>query len=112
MREEDEIQSRLVKHLRYRSVPGALTQYIHSNSRSAAEMGYLKAMGLLKGFPDLLHIFNGQVVFHEIKTEKGKLSPEQKDMHSKILKAGVAVYTSNGFDKAIADCIAIGLIRG
>lgn len=57
-----------------------------------ATAGTLKAWGLKPGMPDYLIFFNGRVIGIELKRETGVLSQAQKDMHPKLLAAGVTVY--------------------
>jgi len=46
----------------------------------------LLAMGLSKGFPDLVFIKNGKVVLIEMKAEKGKLNENQKKLFPRLEK--------------------------
>ena len=62
--------------------------------RSKAEAGIFKAMGVKPGVPDLIIIYDGRVVAIELKAEKGRLSPAQKDMHARLSLAGALVFTA------------------
>ena len=59
----------------------------------------MKAMGRRKGAPDMVLLASaGRVVFFEFKSEKGKLSPEQKAFHETIRGWGGMVYIVKSFD--------------
>lgn len=45
----------------------------------------------IKGFPDLV-LVRDRVVYAELKAQKGRLSPEQKDWVQKLSGAGAEVY--------------------
>ena len=66
----------------------------NGGARSKAEAGIFKAMGVKAGVPDLIIIYRGRVVAIELKGEKGRLSPAQKEMHAQLSLAGALVYTA------------------
>jgi hypothetical protein len=45
-----------------------------------------------KGFPDLVLVRNGRLVFAELKAEKGRLGPDQKDWIDAISGCGIEMY--------------------
>ena len=49
------------------------------------------------GFPDALFIVNGVTYYLEFKSAKGKLSPAQLYMHSRINACGASVYVVRSF---------------
>jgi hypothetical protein len=73
-----------------------------------------KATGLVPGFPDLrLYLEGGRLGLIEYKTDKGRLSPAQRDMHAELTRLGfgylAVVKATSG-----ADCAeqTISLVRG
>lgn len=48
------------------------------------------------GVPDRIVIFNGDIVFAEVKTVDGKLSKNQEREHTRLRKAGATVVTLYG----------------
>lgn len=63
--------------------------------------GQIKAAGARKGTPDVLCIWKGRPIFIELKRKVGgRVSPEQRECHNKILKAGGGVYVAHGWAAA------------
>lgn len=59
-------------------------------------------IGLPKGFPDLLVVCpGGKVVFMEIKTQTGRVSPEQQKMHQFLRRMGQRVTVARSVSDAI-----------
>jgi len=48
--------------------------------------------GIVKGFPDLTLVKGSRLVFAELKTETGRVAPEQKEWLSMLEAAGAEVY--------------------
>ena len=68
---------------------GAWHTALDSSSKSSAVTGaQLKARGGKKGTPDHLILWDGRTMFLEIKTSRGRLSPEQKAVATAIFDAG------------------------
>lgn len=71
--------------------------HIPNNPRSAVAGARLKAMGMLKGAPDILIL--GQyddtkspwVGFAEVKTLKGHVTSEQRKVHERLRDLGIPV---------------------
>lgn len=59
----------------------------------------------LKGVPDIILVKSGIFVGLEVKTEKGRQSPGQKEFQEKVTKAGGCYYTVRSID----DVIKLGL---
>lgn len=109
MKEQD-IQKVLIKHIVARGMPDLVWLHCNNNPRSARDGARLKAMGLIKGAPDLLYFYRGQFFAHELKTLKGRCSPEQLAFHERFLAAGGLVIITHGLDDAINALVDIGLI--
>lgn len=63
----------------------------NAGRRRKGAAGRLKAMGMKAGIPDLCIIYQGQVAFVELKTDKGRLSKVQREMHTRLAFAGAPV---------------------
>jgi len=48
----------------------------------------MKALGTRAGFPDLAFLWHGKFYAFEVKTQKGRQSPAQKDWQGAITNAG------------------------
>jgi len=74
-------------------------------SKSKAVAGQSKALGLVKGWPDLmLALPGGYTVFVEFKAGAG-ISPEQKAVHHWLNQLGHPVYVITSLDE-FRDCLA------
>ena len=83
----------------------------NGGKRSKVEAARLKAEGVRAGVPDVHFIFRG--VFHvlEIKTNKGRVSPEQKLMMECMKAAGTVVAVAHGTDSCMSQVKAWGMVR-
>lgn len=50
------------------------------------------AKGSHKGFPDILVVKNGHIIFIEVKSNNGKQSEQQKEVEQLLLKQGAEYY--------------------
>lgn len=70
---EADLQRCVVEYATFR---GWLTWHDYDSRRNQA------------GFPDLVMVKHGRVVFAELKSDKGRLRPEQHDWMSRLRRAG------------------------
>ena len=57
-----------------------------------AAMQALRSTGLTAGAPDLTVVTpSGYILFAEIKSESGRLSPAQRDLHEQLAARGICV---------------------
>lgn len=61
-------------------------------AKSKAVAGISKAMGLTKGWPDFLLIWQGSTILVEFKRPDGRIDPDQKKLHSALASQGVQVH--------------------
>lgn len=76
----------------------------NGGSRHAAEAAKFKRMGVKRGFPDLFFYMplKGYAgLFIEMKSKKGKLSPEQRDVLEQLRKCGYRAEVAYGCQEAI-----------
>jgi hypothetical protein len=92
---ESLIQQAVIDHWKQLGLPDTLVAAI-PNARSAGQAG------LTRGLFDLLVIApNLGVAFIELKTETGKLSPDQEAFKLALIRAGVAYAICRGRDEPI-----------
>jgi Holliday junction resolvase len=96
-RKESDLQRAIVQVL---ASAGWLVMHIPNQSTR----GRQRWAGLLPGAPDLVVVKRGRVVFLEVKTEKGKVSEKQSEVHDLLRSHGMEVRVVRGVDD-IADLI-------
>jgi hypothetical protein len=94
MQTEDQLQAEFFKHVwnTYPKTRGLFFSVPNGGTRNPREAMKLKATGLVPGIPDLIFLWNGKVYGFELKTEKGVLSPKQKEIHEIWAANGICVY--------------------
>tara|TARA_Y100000114_G_C11699666_1_gene297801 strand:+ start:96 stop:449 length:354 start_codon:yes stop_codon:yes gene_type:complete len=65
----------------------------------------LKKMGLASGYPDLQLLHKGRYYGLEVKTEKGRLSPAQSELHKRLELQGAKVAVVRSEKDAIEQII-------
>lgn len=104
MNEEKYLQKTCVRWFRER-YPGILIHHSpNGGKRNAIEAKSFKEMGTVAGFPDLFIVkqniyYSG--LFIELKSEKGKLTEKQKQMHEYLLMNGYQVEVVRNLDEFI-----------
>ena len=84
---ESEIQKQIIHYLKLK---GCIVMRLNSG-RAAHNVRLCPP-----GTPDLLAIYRGGSVWIEVKTEKGKLRPEQENMHKELIEMGHRVIVARG----------------
>ena len=78
--------------------------------RSARLGAKAKCAGARKGWPDLTFVLKDRVVWVELKTTRGKISPDQKKVHAILRELGHEIWTVFAKDgkeawKMIQECL-------
>ena len=90
-RRESELQRAIVQVLAY---AGWLVIHIPNQSTR----GRQRWSGLKPGAPDLVAVRHGRVVFLEVKTESGRVSEKQSEMHDLLRLHGMEVRVVRNID--------------
>lgn len=103
---EDRIQYEIVtwfhnSYCLYKHKPRGLIMSVpNGGRRDKKEAMKLKATGLLAGAADLILIYNGKVLFMEVKTDTGRQSDSQVDFEHRIHDNGLKYYIVRSLDEA------------
>lgn len=89
---EAKIQADIVQYLQTRGVYFFSVPNEAAGRDAAIRMARLKALGLRSGVSDMVLIFPGQVVFVEVKDDKGKQSDAQRRFQDKVNELGFDYY--------------------
>ncbi len=89
---ESQIQSSIVRYIRYLYPNSILFAVPNGNKRHIAIAANLKREGVMAGVSDLIWINEGKVHFLEVKAEKGYQSVNQKEFESQVKKQGFEYY--------------------
>lgn len=91
---EDQLQAQIVTWfnnsycLKHQSPRSIIFSIPNGGTRHPLEMLKMKTTGLLPGASDLIIIHSGFLAFIELKTEKGVLSPQQREFALRVTENG------------------------
>lgn len=109
--QEDAIQAAVCLHLTIRAMPGVVWFHVpNGGSRTAAEAGRFKALGVKAGVPDLIAVSAGCMFALELKAPGGRVSDAQRQMLAALAGAGAETAVAVGLDDALAVLERWGLI--
>ena len=91
---ESEIQKQIIDHC---TNMGALVFRMNAGSRQ------YNNKQAPKGTPDLFVVLNGKCLWIEVKTEKGKVSDIQQEMHTRLINMGQRVIVARSIDDIIGE---------
>ena len=103
---EADLQRSVVQALRF-ALPRAAIIHHSANEvtetgpRGAKRQAILVGMGVHPGFADLMVLWDGRVLFLELKSIKGKLSPAQEAFRDAVLAQGHAWALVRALDDAL-----------
>lgn len=99
---EAQIQRAIVDYLQWKGYCLSITD----RSRVWDARGRVRASRIsMAGYPDLSLVIKGKAVFLEVKSAKGRLSPEQVRCHETLREHGATVFVVRGVDETI-QCLA------
>jgi hypothetical protein len=98
---EKDLHKQLVKLLRHKQTTQNFLFFHVKNDVGRRANGFfydLKPMGVLPGVADFCILKEGETIFFEIKTSKGKLSDNQKIFLKNVQELGHKTYVAYGWD--------------
>lgn len=106
------IQRAVCQHLTLRKRPGVAWFAVpNGGSRDRREAARMKGEGVKAGAPDLVIVADGRFLGLELKTEAGRLSSQQHQIHGEIKLAGGEVAVAFGLDEALKQLDAWGVTK-
>jgi hypothetical protein len=110
-RPEQLIQRALVERLAWQKPAGVWFCHIGNGGyRRPIEAAIMAGMGVRRGAPDLLFIVDGRAFGLELKSERGRLSPAQRECHEEIREAGGVVGVAGSIDESVEMLRAWGIL--
>ena len=111
---EADLQRAVVIALRFALPKGAIVHHCANEvtepgPRGAKRQAVLVGMGVHPGFADLLVICDGRVLFLELKSLKGRLSPAQEAFRDAVLAQGFGWALVRSLDDALVALADHGL---
>lgn len=100
-KEEQGLQERLVQVLSM-ALPKECFFFAVPNggSRNLLEAVALKRQGVVAGVPDLIFLWHGRFIGLELKSQNGRLSDAQREIHPRIIEAGGRVEVARSIGEA------------
>ena len=103
---EADLQRAVVTALRFALPKGAIIHHCanevtEAGPRGAKRQAILTGMGIHPGFSDLMIPCEGRVLFLELKSVKGRLSPAQEAFRDAVTAQGVGWALVRSFDDAL-----------
>ena len=103
---EADLQRAVVTALRFALPKGAIIHHCanevtEAGPRGAKRQAILVGMGVHPGFADLIILFDGKVLFLELKSLKGRLSPAQEAFRDAVLAQGFGWALVRSLDDAL-----------
>ena len=103
---EADLQRAVVSALRFALPKGAIVHHCANEvtdpgPRGAKRQAILVGMGVHRGFADLMVLCEGRVLFLELKSLKGRLSPAQEAFRQAVLAQGFGWALLRSLDDAL-----------
>lgn len=99
---EDRLQMAVVTLLKRVGKPGLFWFHVpNEGKRSVVTGSRNKAMGVVRGVPDLVLIWRGRSIGLELKTEKGRITEDQKLVQEAWTLAGGLYKVCRGYAEAV-----------
>ena len=103
---EADLQRAVVGALRFALPKGAIIHHCANEvtqpgPRGAKRQAILVGMGVYRGFADLMVLFEGRVLFLELKSPKGRLSPAQAAFRDAVQAQGFGWALVRSLDDAL-----------
>ncbi|PXW65637.1 hypothetical protein C7964_11619 [Loktanella sp. PT4BL] len=103
---EADLQRAVVVALRFALPKGAIVHHCanevtEAGPRGARRQAILVGMGVHPGFADLIVLCDGRVLFLELKSAKGRLSPAQEGFRDAVLAQGFGWALVHSLDDAL-----------
>jgi len=103
---EADLQRAVVSALRFALPKGAVIHHCanevaQAGPRGAKRQAILQGMGVHAGFADLIVLSEGRVLFLELKSPKGRLSPAQQAFRDAVEAQGFAWALVRSLDDAL-----------
>lgn len=96
---EKVIQAAICDYLSWKGYCFAITD----RSRHWGKDGRVRPSRIsMPGYPDISLVVNSKAVFIEVKSAKGRLSPEQRECHDTLRRNGATVFVARSVDEVIA----------
>jgi len=104
---EADLQRAVVTALRFALPKGAIIHHsanevTEAGPRGAKRQAILVGMGVHTGFADLIILFEGKVLFLELKSLNGRLSPAQEAFRDAVLAQGFGWALVRSLDDALS----------
>lgn len=98
--EEDRLHIGVIQYLKLQYPRANFFHAANEGKRSPFERFKIKALGVRRGFPDLIVFFGGKHLAIELKTEKGRVMKEQAEWIMFLHSQGWTAQVCRGFDQA------------
>lgn len=96
---EAQVQATIVQWLELKGYVFTVTDAERSWNRNGTVR---RKRRIVRGWPDLTLVIEGRAVFVEVKSSKGRLSPEQIACHARLREAGALLILARSLDDVIA----------
>ena len=109
---ESQIHGAVIAYLRLAARPGVAFHHSPNEGRRTRwEGAQLARTGTQAGWPDLEIVAGGRAYFLEIKSERGRPTPQQAMCHDALREAGSEVAIVRSVDEAIATLRRWNVVR-
>ena len=103
---EADLQRAVVSALRFALPKGAIVHHCanevtEAGPRGAKRQAILVGMGVHRGFADLIVLCEGRILFLELKSLKGRLSPAQEAFRETVIAQGFGWALVRSLDDAL-----------
>ncbi|CAI9119565.1 VRR-NUC domain-containing protein [Brytella acorum] len=98
---EDKLHTFVWRVLNFALPDDAVAWSAENRQNGMREGARRKARGCVPGVPDLHVTYAGRTLYIELKTETGRVSKEQRELHARLRRAGAVVAVCRSADAVL-----------